>query len=167
MAQSKQRRGFSIIEGAIIIAILCIITGLAYFALTARQNDSSFKDEDKIVSAPKTTFKDGRATFYVVSGGVGGHCEYYVADKAGKRTGECVDSVLLKKLVLDTNKEYRDAVDGYLPGTTNLLLIDADIVVSTRSTRNGSQFGDPKTKNVLVLSQVYSVTIYPVTRPQS
>ncbi len=80
--------------------------------------------------------KSGRRQFYIMSGGVGGKCKYYLADRKGKTQDVCVDKNLIADTfaridLLEPVSESQLDVDVYPVPDINALWVDADIRVVT------------------------------------
>ena len=157
MTKIKQPRGFSLIEGVIIVAIVCVIAGLGYYGYTARNKATSAKDD----TSGGFAVKDGRSLFYVVSAGVGGPCMYYVADDKGKSLEQCVDPKLIQGIYLEAKTEPNSELSRIddNPSVDGLLMVDADVRVVSEERSGATPKPEYTTKQVVYIDKIYDAKI--------
>lgn len=157
MTKTKQPSGFSLIEGIIIVTIVCVIAGLGYYGYRARNKTTPTKDD----TSSGFTVKDGRSLFYVVSAGVGGPCMYYVADDKGKSLEQCVDPKLIQGIYLEAKSEPNSELSRMddNPSVDGLLMVDADVRVVSERRSPTTPKPQYTTKQVVYIDKIYEAKI--------
>lgn len=102
-----------------------------------------------------------RSTIYVIAGGLGGSCLYYMSNNNGSAQGECVDENSFKKLVVDA---YPQEKYGALGDSDHVLLLDADVTVKKERRSGATPTPQYKEESVVYLNKVYSVKQLEITQ---
>lgn len=115
--------------------------------------------------AQSNSIKSGRRQFYVVSGGLGGRCSYYLADNKGKRQSTCVDT---KRATWPLPEVEVDPTQELGAGTTSavavrVVRVDANVTVVTEQRSVPLPKPEYKKTRVIYIDDVFSADI--VTLP--